>query len=82
MVMALEALARSYDHVVIDAGAVPDMASGPLARIAPRAVLVTADPSHPATQAARERLAAAGFTDVFVFLGAPRGPEATRPVAA
>lgn len=82
LVMALEALARSYDHVVIDAGAVPDMASGPLARIAPRAVLVTADPSHPATQAARERLAAAGFTDVFVFLGAPRGPEATRPVAA
>jgi Mrp family chromosome partitioning ATPase/capsule polysaccharide export protein KpsE/RkpR len=82
LVMALEALARSYDHVVIDAGAVPDMASGPLARIAPRAVLVTADPSHPATQAARERLTAAGFTDVFVFLGAPRGPEATRPVAA
>lgn len=82
LVMALEALARSYDHVVIDAGAVADMASGPLARIAPRAVLVAADPAHPATKAARERLTAAGFTDVFVFLGAPRGPEATQPAAA
>jgi uncharacterized protein involved in exopolysaccharide biosynthesis/Mrp family chromosome partitioning ATPase len=82
LVMALEALARSYDHVVIDAGAVPDMMSGPLARIAPRAVLVTADSSGPATEAARERLTAAGFTDVFVFLGAPRGPEARRPAAA
>ena len=84
LVMALEALARTYDHVVIDAGAVPEMTVEPLARIAPRAVLVTADMAHPATQAARDRLIAAGFTDVTVFVGSPRGPEArqTRPAAA
>jgi succinoglycan biosynthesis transport protein ExoP len=82
LVMALEALARSYDHVVIDAGAVPEMTVEPFARIAPRAVLVTADPGHPATLAARERLIAAGFTDVTVFRGAPRGATQPRPAAA
>jgi Mrp family chromosome partitioning ATPase len=84
LVMALEALARTYDHIVIDAGAVPEMAAEPFARIAPRAVLVTANLADPATQAARDRLLAAGFTDVTVFLGSPRGPEArqARPAAA
>jgi len=80
LVMALEALARTYDHVVIDAGAVPEMSVEPFARIAPRAVLVTADPAHPSTQAARDRLVAAGFTDVTIFRGAPR--EAAHPTAA
>jgi len=82
LVMALEALARSYDHVVIDAGAVPEINVEPFARMAPRAVLVTADPAHPATQAARERLIAAGFTDVTVFRGAPREVKEPRTAAA
>lgn len=82
LVMALEALARTYDHVVIDAGAVPEMATEPFARIAPRAVLVATDLAHPVTQAARERLIAAGFTDVTVLLGTPREVTQPRPAAA
>ncbi len=82
LVMALEALARSYDHVVIDAGAVPEIDVAPFARIAPRAVLVTADPQHPATLAARDRLIAAGFTDVTVFMGGPRDSTEPRNAAA
>jgi uncharacterized protein involved in exopolysaccharide biosynthesis len=65
----LEALARTYDHVIIDAGAVPETAVNAFARLAPRAVLVAADLEHPATAAARERLLAAGFTEVTLFLG-------------
>jgi uncharacterized protein involved in exopolysaccharide biosynthesis/Mrp family chromosome partitioning ATPase len=79
LVMALEALARSYDHVVIDAGAVPEAAVEPLARIAPRAVLVTTDPTDSATQAARERLIAVGFTDVTLFVGTPRSGDVKAP---
>lgn len=82
LVMALEALARTYDHVVIDAGAVPEMTVEPFARIAPRAVLVATDPAHPSTQAARELLIAAGFTDVTLFLGTPRATTQPRPAAA
>jgi Mrp family chromosome partitioning ATPase len=82
LVMALEALARTYDHVVIDAGAVPEMTVEPFARIAPRAVLVATDLAHPSTQAARERLIAAGFTDVTLFLGTPRAATQPRPAAA
>ncbi len=81
----LEALARAYDHVVIDAGAVPEIAIESFARLAPRAVLVATDANHPATIAARDRLLAAGFTEVTIFLGAPRGPDAMttpRPAAA
>lgn len=79
---ALEGLARTYDHVVIDAGAVPEISIETFARLAPRAVLVATDLSHPATLTARERLIAAGFTDVTVFLGQPHGPGAAAPAAA
>jgi MinD-like ATPase involved in chromosome partitioning or flagellar assembly len=72
----LEALARTYDHVVIDAGAISEAAVNSFARLAPRAVLVASDLTHPDTVAARERLAGAGFTDVTLFLSTPRGPEA------
>ncbi len=82
LVMALEALTRAYDHVVIDAGAVPEMFTEPLARVAPRAVLVATDLGHPSTLAARDRLVAAGFTDVTLFLGAPREATQSRPAAA
>ncbi len=75
LAMTFEALARTYDHVVIDAGAVPDVAVESFSRLAPRAVLVAADPAHPATEAARQRLIAAGFGDVTVFIGSPRGPN-------
>ena len=69
----------TYDHVVIDAGAVPEISIEPFARLAPRAVLVATDLMHPATLAARDRLIAAGFTEVTLFLGQPRGPDLTAP---
>jgi uncharacterized protein involved in exopolysaccharide biosynthesis/Mrp family chromosome partitioning ATPase len=72
----LDALARAYDHVVVDAGALPDLPAERFARLAPRAVLVAVDGGNPATAAARDRLLAAGFTEVAVLLGQPRGPEA------
>jgi uncharacterized protein involved in exopolysaccharide biosynthesis/Mrp family chromosome partitioning ATPase len=81
LALTLEALARTYHHVVIDAGAVPEIAVESFARLAPRAVLVTANLTDPSTSAARERLIAAGFDDVTVFLGNPRGPERV-PAAA
>jgi polysaccharide biosynthesis transport protein len=68
----IETLARAYDHVVVDAGALPEAAIERLARLSPRAVLVATNMSNPATAAARERLIAAGFTDVAMLLGQPR----------
>ena len=73
--ITLEALARSYDHVVVDAGTVADAALDRLANLAPRGVLVAGEVDDPATVSARERLLHAGFADVTVLVGTPRGPE-------
>jgi uncharacterized protein involved in exopolysaccharide biosynthesis/Mrp family chromosome partitioning ATPase len=72
----VDALARSYDHVVIDAGSVADMPVECFAPFAPRAVLVAADPASPATRAARERMMAAGFGEVTLLPGAPQAAAA------
>ncbi|MDQ2083181.1 exopolysaccharide transport family protein [Xanthobacteraceae bacterium Astr-EGSB] len=69
--MAIDALAQTYDHLVIDAGSVSDAELGRLARFAPRAALVVADPDDEAVVAARAELATAGFVDVTVFAKAP-----------
>jgi succinoglycan biosynthesis transport protein ExoP len=84
LVVAIEALARSYDHVVIDAGAVSDGAAERLARLAPKAVLIATGTEPPAAQAAQLRLAAAGVADVTVLTGAPGdlGEVPPTPVAA
>jgi len=78
MVANFHALARSYDHLVVDAGD----AAGPeverVAEIAPHAVLVTDSLANAATAAARERLLASGFADVRILIGtyAPAGATA------
>jgi hypothetical protein len=81
MVANFNALARSYDHVVVDAGD----AAGPeverVAEIAPHAVLVTDNLSNVATAAARERLLAAGFADVRILVGAYAMPGETAAAA-
>jgi succinoglycan biosynthesis transport protein ExoP len=69
LVTVIEALVRSYDHVVIDAGSAADVAVERFAALAPRAVLVASDPANPATRAAAERLTMAGFADVAVLAG-------------
>ena len=62
----VEALAQSYDHVVLDLGSAADIPVEQFAHLSPLAVLVTADAAHPSTRAARERLQMAGFADVSV----------------
>ena len=68
----IEALVRSYDHVVIDVGSAADIAVERFAPLATRAVLVASDPANPATKSARERLMMAGFADVMLLAGAPQ----------
>ncbi|MGV3635017.1 MAG: lipopolysaccharide biosynthesis protein, partial [Pseudorhodoplanes sp.] len=79
--ITLEALARAYDHLVIDGGAVAETSAPFFAGIAPRAVLVARDTAAPQTQAARDHLIAAGFADIVAIQGgmAQTGSE---PVAA
>jgi Mrp family chromosome partitioning ATPase len=75
LAITLEALARSYDHVVVDAGSLPDLSAERLAQLAPRAVLVANELAGPVTDAARDRLLAAGFPNVSVLASASDGPE-------
>jgi succinoglycan biosynthesis transport protein ExoP len=77
----IEALARTYDHVVLDAGAVPEIMADRFARLAPKAVLVAAGPDHAATKAARERLMGAGFADITVLVPPQNGPQAPADAA-
>ncbi len=62
----IEALAKAYDHVVIDAG---DPASGPLrlAAIVPRGVLVASPDEQREAASASRMLSGAGFADIAVM---------------
>jgi polysaccharide biosynthesis transport protein len=66
---AIEALAQSYDHIVLDVGAVTDVAPEYFAPLAGRAVLVAPDATALAGRSARDRLISAGFADVSALLG-------------
>ena len=68
LAVTIEALARSYDHVVIDGGAVPEIAAERFAQLAQTGVLVVTDPAHRQANAARKRLQAAGFIDVTMLV--------------
>jgi succinoglycan biosynthesis transport protein ExoP len=72
----VEALVRSYDHVVVDIGSAAEIAVERFAPLAQRAVLVAADPANPATRAARERLMMAGFADVSLLAGVAQSAAA------
>jgi len=65
----IEALLHSYDHVVIDVGSVPDVAIDRFMPLAPRVILVAADPAAPATRAVRDHLMALGFGEVTLMAG-------------
>jgi succinoglycan biosynthesis transport protein ExoP len=60
------ALARSYDHVIVAAGAIAGRELDMIGTIAPHAVLVAGALTHAGISSARERLLAAGFQDVTV----------------
>ena len=72
----IEALVRSYDHVLLDVGSAADVAVERFAPLAARAVLVAADPANPATRATRERLMMAGFADVTLLAGSAQAVAA------
>jgi succinoglycan biosynthesis transport protein ExoP len=85
LVVTLEALARSYDHVVINAGTLPDMPLEAIAALAPQAVLVADASDDLISASARERLLAAGFSAVSVLQGwhsAPAPDGSTARAAA
>ncbi len=82
LAITLEALGRSYDHVVIDAGTVADAVLDRLASLAQRIVLVAGELNAPATVAAKECLLKAGFADVTMLTGAPDGPQSADDQAA
>jgi Mrp family chromosome partitioning ATPase len=82
--IAIDALTRSYDHVIIDANAAPHALDDEIARLAPCAVLVASGLAANKADAVRDHLANAGFTDIAVFTGAAPAldAEAMREVAA
>jgi hypothetical protein len=82
MAPTFAALARSYDHLVLDAGVLggPEMTA--IAEIAPHAFLLTETATGAATAAGRERLIDAGFDDVTVLVGARAGVAAAGAAAA
>jgi succinoglycan biosynthesis transport protein ExoP len=65
----IEAMAKSYDHVVMDLGSVTDGPVEPFAALSQRAVLVTGDAAHPLTRSMRDHLQIAGFANISVCAG-------------
>ena len=63
-----KALAYTYGHVVIDAGAVDDADMASIAALASHAILLVETLSNRGTDKARERLEDAGFDDVTILV--------------
>jgi polysaccharide biosynthesis transport protein len=79
---SLEALARSYDYVVVDAGAAEGVDLEAIGEIAPQAVLLADPQVNGTTEAARERLAAADFESVIVLAAGRADRGSAEAVAA
>ena len=82
MSVSFDALARSYDYVVIDAGAALGPELDAIGKIATHAVLVAETMSNENAVLARGRLVAAGFDDVTVLVGARAGAYRATAAAA
>ncbi len=72
----IDALAQSYNFIVVDVGSVADAPVEYFARLAQRSVLVTADPVAAQTRSARERMAMSGYGDVMLLAGATEASAA------
>jgi succinoglycan biosynthesis transport protein ExoP len=79
---SFDALARSYDYVVADAGLAEGVDLEAISEIAPQAVLLVETPQGVATDAARERLLAAEFEGVTLLAGSRAGVLEAEAVAA
>jgi Mrp family chromosome partitioning ATPase/capsule polysaccharide export protein KpsE/RkpR len=75
LAITLEALGRTYDHVLIDAGVVTEAVLDRLATLSQRVVLVAAEADDPATTSAKRTLLDAGFANVTVLVRGSNGPE-------
>jgi polysaccharide biosynthesis transport protein len=80
MVTNFDALAQSYDHVVVDAGSIMGPEIERIAEVAPYAVLVAETSANAAAITARDRLLASGFGDV-TMLSAGQGSGETAAAA-
>jgi polysaccharide biosynthesis transport protein len=78
---SIDALACSYDYVVIDAGEGTGPVIERISAITPNAVLVVDPQTSAATAAARERLVAAGFTEIMLLPGTRMGATETAAAA-
>ncbi len=76
---ALGALAQSYDHLVIDAGAQLEAALAPIAATAPFVLLVGGETAANALSTLAAQLQASGFAEVAVLSGPP--PALEQPAA-
>jgi uncharacterized protein involved in exopolysaccharide biosynthesis len=74
---AFDALAESYDHLVIDGGSQTEIALAPFVHLARYAVLVAGDVPDDAIAALREQMLTIGFSDVAVLTGPPPALEQT-----
>jgi uncharacterized protein involved in exopolysaccharide biosynthesis/Mrp family chromosome partitioning ATPase len=68
---ALDALAHSYDYLVLDAGSMTEAALAHVAACAPRAVLIGGETESAALDAAAGELQAQGFAEVSILSGPP-----------
>jgi uncharacterized protein involved in exopolysaccharide biosynthesis/Mrp family chromosome partitioning ATPase len=68
LAITIEALAHSYDHIIIDGGAAPDMPADAFAQLAQTGVLVVSDPAQRQATNAQRKLQAAGFTEVTMLV--------------
>jgi len=68
---AVDALAQSYDHVVIDVGVPSEAALAPIVAMAPRAVLVGGDATADVLKELADHLNSVGFAAVAVLTGPP-----------
>jgi uncharacterized protein involved in exopolysaccharide biosynthesis/Mrp family chromosome partitioning ATPase len=69
LTIAIDALARSYDYVIINAGPAAQLHAERIARFAPCALLVATGAAEGDADALRNQLADAGFGDVALFTG-------------
>jgi succinoglycan biosynthesis transport protein ExoP len=72
---AVDALAQSYDYLVLDAGSQSETALAPVAMVAPCAVLVGGDSTASALSALAAQLQSSGFAAVSVLSGPPPALE-------
>jgi hypothetical protein len=73
----IEALAKAYDQVLIDAGGF-DSGTLRLAAVAPRGVVIASQDSLKEAESASRMLTGAGFTDVAVMTAVPAAPASRR----